>query len=120
MLKIKGKFSDVVSERFLYSWWVRERTALQNCCVLFNYVTVPVCVHTGVQGAGWAEIRTITMDTAAPDHKFSQVFIPSRRNILSDINNAEFTMLPVPQEKESLQVFLRVKPKTDHELKVFR
>jgi hypothetical protein len=39
---------------------------------------------------------------------------------LSDINNAEFTMLPVPQEKESLQVFLRVKPKTDHELKVYR
>ncbi len=48
------------------------------------------------------------------------LLISSRRNILSDINNAEFTMLPVPQEKESLQVFLRVKPKTDHELKVFR
>jgi hypothetical protein len=29
-------------------------------------------------------------------------------------------MLPVPVEKESLKVFLRVKPKTDHDLMVFR
>jgi hypothetical protein len=29
-------------------------------------------------------------------------------------------MLPVPQEKESLKVFLRVKPRTEHELIVFR
>ena len=43
-----------------------------------------------------------------------------RRNILSELNSAELRLLPVPQEKESLKVFLRVKPKTEHELMVFR
>ncbi len=83
------------------------------------YRVILVCVHTGVQGACWAKIRTpvTTQPRQIPQLFF---FISFRRNILSDINNAEFTMLPVPQEKESLQVFLRVKPKTDHELKVYR
>ncbi len=44
----------------------------------------------------------------------------SRRNILSGISNGELRWLAVPQEKESLKVFLRVKPKTEHELMVYR
>ena len=40
---------------------------------------------------------------------------------MSDISNGELRRLPVPQEeKESLKVFLRVKPKTEHELMVYR
>jgi hypothetical protein len=40
---------------------------------------------------------------------------------LSEISNGELRRLPVvPQEKESLKVFLRVKPKTEHELMVYR
>ena len=39
-----------------------------------------------------------------------------RRNILDDINNADSTVLPPPSEKESLAVYLRVKPNTAAEL----
>jgi hypothetical protein len=48
------------------------------------------------------------------------LLIFSRRNILSGISNGELRWLAVPQEKESLKVFLRVKPKTEHELVVYR
>ena len=44
----------------------------------------------------------------------------ARRNILDDINNAENTFLPPPPQKESLAVFLRVKPRTDMELELVR
>ena len=43
----------------------------------------------------------------------SVVYPDVKRNILEDLNNAEnTTVLPPPSEKETLAVYLRVKPKT--------
>jgi len=50
----------------------------------------------------------------------SESYPDARRNILDDINNAENTFLPPPPQKESLAVFLRVKPRTDMELDLVR
>jgi len=50
----------------------------------------------------------------------SVLYPDARRNILDDINNAENTFLPPPPQKESLAVFLRVKPRTDKELELVR
>jgi len=44
----------------------------------------------------------------------------ARRNILEDINNAENTALPPPPQKENIEVYLRVKPRTDEELELVR
>jgi len=49
-----------------------------------------------------------------------EIYPSTRRNILDDINNVETTVLPAPSEKESLSVFLRVKPNTEKELEIIR
>ncbi|XP_023341937.1 kinesin-like protein KIF20A [Eurytemora carolleeae] len=48
----------------------------------------------------------------------SIVYPDARRNILMDINNAENTVLPLPSDKDTLKVFLRVKPRTEEETKL--
>ena len=49
----------------------------------------------------------------------SVVYPDFKRNILEDLNNAEnTTVLPPPSEKETLAVYLRVKPKTKEEAKI--
>eukprot|EP00092_Neocalanus_flemingeri_P032334 GFUD01035153.1.p1 GENE.GFUD01035153.1~~GFUD01035153.1.p1 ORF type:complete len:1912 (+),score=653.09 GFUD01035153.1:74-5809(+) len=50
----------------------------------------------------------------------SELYPDARRNILDDINNAENTFLPPPPQKESLAVYLRVKPRTDKELELVK
>jgi hypothetical protein len=42
----------------------------------------------------------------------------AKRNILDDLNRAESTMLPPPPDKESVAVFLRVKPTTEREREI--
>ena len=55
-----------------------------------------------------------------PPHYFMapervNVDVNAQRNLLRDFNDAGVTMLPVPSEKDTIRVYLRVKPKTIEE-----
>lgn len=61
---------------------------------------------------------TATDDDPYLNNAASVIYPEVRRNLISDINNAESTVLPAPSEKEALKVYLRVKPRTEDEIEL--